>query len=676
MKKYVIRLLFAANTALTLACSAFAGNITLLHTNDVHSHYRPDKSILQLGGIARLKTAVDKLRSISPLSTLLIDAGDWSEGGIYYMAGTGEASLRIMEEIGYDLAVIGNHDWLNGPDVLLDVIRRAHQRFPLLAANVDLRSYSRAVEFSTQIKPYVIREINGVKVAFLGLITYEFAFDKYIEPVRITDPILQAKKLVPIIKKEADVIIAVSHNRIMMNKAILAAVPEISLIIGAHDHAKLTKPITVQRNNGTTGWLVEAGSFGKFLGKVDLSVTLEPLSGKSLVALNKYELIQMDETIQEDSVILNKLELLEQKIESLFGYPLFTDHIGHSDVELGKIGVENRLGNFITDSYRLETSTDIALEHAKFLAEEIYHGTINTADVINTLPHIYDPHTNKTWSLNILTIKGRTLRWLLNTFFSWNPISQRAPLSVSGLRFIYNPFTRKPSSPTNTPTTHSVPFRLIPQLPPNQEDSVIHDITVNGSALNDAQTYKIAVSKGTLDALTFLNDFFNEAVPIRGLVDTGIESWRSVASRIKAFSTLNIQNVPIDGRIRTQRYDLGIIHEDINLTVLKKTNTEIITDVSATVRNYGASTSAVGIKLNLLMNCNGPKLDKTPIYSDLSPYRQLPLLEPNEGVTVIWHNVVMPEMSGFYGVTLSISDAADDVNAINNETTRWFKFPR
>src|SRR5687768_3705153 len=103
-----------------LPISAFSG-VTLLHTNDLHSHFRPGRGALKLGGVARLKTLIDQIREERP-EALLVDAGDWSEGTIYYNLGTGLESLRMMEHLGYDIAVVGNHDWLNGPDTLLNIV--------------------------------------------------------------------------------------------------------------------------------------------------------------------------------------------------------------------------------------------------------------------------------------------------------------------------------------------------------------------------------------------------------------------------------------------------------------------------------------------------------------------------------------------------------------------------
>src|SRR5579885_2216713 len=130
--------------------------LTIVHTNDLHSHFRPERTVLGLGGIARIKTTIDRIRAEAPNNTLVVDGGDWSEGNAYYMLGTGRETLKTMDLLGYDVAVIGNHDWLNGPDRLLDAIEQAHTHMAFVAANADLSSYPQADRFRRLIPPYVI----------------------------------------------------------------------------------------------------------------------------------------------------------------------------------------------------------------------------------------------------------------------------------------------------------------------------------------------------------------------------------------------------------------------------------------------------------------------------------------------------------------------------------------
>ncbi|MBI3555726.1 MAG: metallophosphoesterase, partial [Deltaproteobacteria bacterium] len=160
--------------------------LTILHTNDVHSHYQADKGPMGLGGIGRLATEIRRQRAQAQ-NSLLLDGGDWSEGNIYYNLDAGRTSLEIMNELGYDAAVIGNHDWLSGPDQMLKLFTQVKPTFPILGANLDLAKYPRAAEFSKYVTPYQILNVGGIKVAVVGIVTYELIYDRYFAPVDIKD---------------------------------------------------------------------------------------------------------------------------------------------------------------------------------------------------------------------------------------------------------------------------------------------------------------------------------------------------------------------------------------------------------------------------------------------------------------------------------------------------------
>jgi 5'-nucleotidase len=176
--------------------------LTIFHTNDLHSHFRPNPQPPFLGGVARLKTLVQRLRREHPHS-LLIDGGDWAEGHVYYLADAGAASIQIMEEIGYDAAVVGNHDWMNGPDQLLNALQVANERVKYVSANLDFDDYSRKRELMEKVLPYSIHEVNGIRVGVIGLSTFELIYDQYFQPVKITEPFLRTRRLAARLKKGA-----------------------------------------------------------------------------------------------------------------------------------------------------------------------------------------------------------------------------------------------------------------------------------------------------------------------------------------------------------------------------------------------------------------------------------------------------------------------------------------
>jgi len=452
MGAYSLRLLYRCVVFLFWIMGAVAHSddsipITILHTNDLHSRFRSEKNLPKLGGIARLKTAIDRIRKSVP-NTLLLDGGDWSEGTIYYTENTGAESVRMLDRLGYDAAVVGNHDWLNGPDVLLNSLVSTQPNTTFLSANLDPNAYSRKEEFQKRILPYRIIPVGGAQVAIIGVSTYEKIYDVMFKPVRILDPVTVVNGLASDLKKKglADLVIVISHNAIPLNQKILTRAKDVDLLIGAHDHVKLTHPVVVKHLDGKTQWIVETGRWGEYLGRVDLSVKLKSPGNKS-VQLQKYQLVQIDSRFPEDPDIVASIEELESRIEHHYG-PVFHQQIAESEAEFVREGNAG-IGSLITDAYlKFKPEADFALEGNEFIYDGIHRGAIFTSDVFNSIPNIYNPKTGKTWTLRSFPIHGRKLKWVLYIFYCSGKIINFAGLSASGLEISYRPVFQASSGPT------------------------------------------------------------------------------------------------------------------------------------------------------------------------------------------------------------------------------------
>ena len=99
---------------------AEAENLVILHTNDTHSQIDPDDKD-NLGGIARRKVVVDSVRNAES-NFMLIDAGDAVQGTLYFNLFGGEVEQKAMNALGYDLRILGNHEFDNGIDSLAAVL--------------------------------------------------------------------------------------------------------------------------------------------------------------------------------------------------------------------------------------------------------------------------------------------------------------------------------------------------------------------------------------------------------------------------------------------------------------------------------------------------------------------------------------------------------------------------
>ncbi|WP_223551798.1 bifunctional UDP-sugar hydrolase/5'-nucleotidase [Aestuariivivens sp. NBU2969] len=252
--------------------------ITILHTNDVHSHIDPfgpgEGKDSNMGGVARRAALIDVIRNENP-NTLLLDAGDIFQGTPYFNYYGGELEFKLMSKLKYDAATIGNHDFDNGIDGLYAQL--PHANFEFVCSNYD---FSNTV-MNTHTKPYKIFVKEGIKIGVFGLgIELKGLVDpalfketKYLDPIEITVDMTR------ILKKEenCDLIICLSHlgyNYINNPKKIddlsLAnATSNIDLIIGGHTHTFLPKPTVVKNKNGKNMLVNQVGCYGINLGRID-----------------------------------------------------------------------------------------------------------------------------------------------------------------------------------------------------------------------------------------------------------------------------------------------------------------------------------------------------------------------------------------------------------------------
>ena len=274
----------AATALLSLGSSSMhslddvSKRITILHTNDVHSHIDPfgpeDSRNPNKGGVARRATLVESIRKQNP-HTLLLDAGDIFQGTPYFNYYGGELEFKLMSMLKYDLATIGNHDFDNGVDVLL--AQMPHAKFDFVSANYD---FSNTV-LDTFLKPYKTFTKNDIKIGVFGLgIQLEGLVNKdmYKETI-YHNPIEIAQDMSRILKEEeqCDLVICLSHigyyysdmpDRVCdLNLA--RSTKNIDLIIGGHTHTFLPKPTIEKNSEGKNVLVNQVGAYGLYLGRVD-----------------------------------------------------------------------------------------------------------------------------------------------------------------------------------------------------------------------------------------------------------------------------------------------------------------------------------------------------------------------------------------------------------------------
>ncbi|MEO8235406.1 MAG: metallophosphatase [Flavobacterium sp.] len=275
----------ASATLLTLgglSLSSFTTNslkkITILHTNDVHSHIDPfpatDPRNPNMGGVARRAAIIEQIRR-EESNVLLLDAGDIFQGTPYFNYYGGELEYKLMSMMKYDLVTIGNHDFDNGIDGLL--AQMPHAEFDFVSANYDFKN----TVLNTIVKPYKIFKKNGVKIGIFGLgVELSGLVDKklYKETV-YNDPIEVAQDMSRILKEEqkCDLVICLSHigydykNDPEKASDIMLArkTKNIDIIIGGHTHTFLDKPVVEKNLEGKEVLINQVGCYGINLGRID-----------------------------------------------------------------------------------------------------------------------------------------------------------------------------------------------------------------------------------------------------------------------------------------------------------------------------------------------------------------------------------------------------------------------
>ena len=252
-------------------------HITILHTNDVHSHIdtfpKNHSSFANLGGVARRATLVEAIRKENP-NTLLFDAGDIFQGTPYFNFYGGELEFKLMSKLKYDAATIGNHDFDNGIDGLFAQLPNA--TFELLSANYD---FSNTV-LNGYVRPYKTYLVNGLKIGVYGLgieleglVTKKlFKETQYLDPYEIATDVETRLKT----EERCDLVICLSHlgyhykNEEKPDDLKLASKTKYTdLIIGGHTHTFLDKPTVTKNANGNNILVNQVGCFGINLGRID-----------------------------------------------------------------------------------------------------------------------------------------------------------------------------------------------------------------------------------------------------------------------------------------------------------------------------------------------------------------------------------------------------------------------
>ncbi|WP_299762613.1 bifunctional UDP-sugar hydrolase/5'-nucleotidase [uncultured Pontibacter sp.] len=379
------------------AASEIAGkeqkSIIILHTNDMHGSYMPfltttDNATAQtgdagrdtliifdktakIGGYAYLATAVNKVRNEKGADkVLLVDGGDTFSDDQLGNLTKGEALIRLMNAVNYDLMALGNHDFDYGLQRTSELEQLA--TFPMRAANITDDNTQQTV-FG---EPYIIKEKNGVKVAILALGYRNTPKTGNPDNVKgLTFKVGQevAQTYVPELRKKADVVVVLSHEGTAVDYKMAREVAGIDLIIGAHSHDILEPRKKIGRT-----YVVQAMSDAAVLGETELVVR-----DQKLIDVKTHHHWLWNEQVQPDAAMQALID--EQRKPHL---EKLQEYVVESKAVIGRqykseSPFDKLVGNLLIESF----SGDIAIMPGVGYGISLKSGPATSEEIYKLLPH-------------------------------------------------------------------------------------------------------------------------------------------------------------------------------------------------------------------------------------------------------------------------------------------------
>lgn len=453
--------------------------LTIVHTNDMHSHlqgfspeldYQPlavnvDKTF---GGWSRIATLIKNTKKEKTNPVLVLDSGDYTIGSLFHMMAREEAfELRLLGAMGYDAIGLGEHEFHLKPDGLAQNLISAKSRGkipeivfagPVFNKKSELDETLETAFSEIPVKDYTILERGGIKIGIFGVMGAKSAREAHsARPVAFRDPVEVAGQMVQILRlqEKADVVICLSRGGLNIDpeksedEILARKVKGIDVIISGHTHHLLEKPLIV----GET-IIVQAGAYGRNVGIMDIAFS----NGK--ISLKNYQPVPVNSSILGDKEIQKNIDDFKGKIDKRlladFGFS-YDQPLAHTNWDLEITDQESPMGNLVADSIRWyinkvdsrrgypPSRVSFALELNGLIKDHIIAGKtgmITVGDLFRTVP------------LGIGMEKEATPGYPLVSFYLYAYEIKRALeiitsvypckgydhfLHISGVRFTYNP---------------------------------------------------------------------------------------------------------------------------------------------------------------------------------------------------------------------------------------------
>lgn len=501
LRLLVLALVAVAAAALAGAAGAqdqrIATRLTFLHFNDAYQ-ISPRRG---LGGMGPMATLVQRERARAPQSVLTF-GGDLISPSLLSGITKGAHMIEFANALRLQMAVLGNHEFDFGPDVLAQ--RIGESKFPWLGANV-LGTDGKVFPGVSGTK---ILQMGPVKVGFFGLVTPEARL--YIRggtPVNFAPFLPAARTTVEQLKQEgAQLIVALTHMNLYEDQQLVREVRGVHLVLGGHEHI----PITVYERGVL---ILKAGSDAEFLGVADLDVVIE--RGET-TAIPSWRLVA-NYGVVADPTVQALVRKYEQQLDREMGQP-----IGTTETPMDSHAATVRLreaafGNLVADAIRAATGADVAMLNGGGLRGNKDYpagSTISARDVFSEMPFGN--------TVLVLEAKGSDIKAMLEHGLSRAGQEFGGFPQVSGLKIAFDP-----------------------AKPVGQR---IESVLVGEWALDPNRTYRLAVN----DFLAAGGDGYSMLQNLKRIIDTNAGPLMAgvVIDYIKQKSTIAPR---VEGRITAKQ---------------------------------------------------------------------------------------------------------------------------
>jgi 5'-nucleotidase / UDP-sugar diphosphatase len=586
MKRLLLLFIIISAFAAESPLAAEALKLTIIHTNDMHSHlegmapnidYTPKSTgdDSTHGGWARISTLIHEIKNKRKNPVLTLDAGDFMMGTLYHTISR-EFALEavLMKKMGYDFLTLGNHEFDLRPRGLAQILSAGKKRggIPQIISSNLIFSSEESGDDSLEkhfkdgtIKPYEIISRSGVKIGIFGLVGKHAAeVAPFASPVKFDDPIKTARRMVKTLRKEgADIVICLSHSGLYRSggtsedETLAEKVKGIDVIISGHSHTLVGKPVV---KNGTI--IVQSWEYGKRVGLLDITY------GKGKVSLSAYRSVVIDDSIKGDPYINAVVDMYKGAVNMKvlkFYQTGYSSKIAHTGFDIKDAERESSLGNLFSDallwyanSFLLKKDDPDSRVRASFVSGGVIRdgllagktGYITTGDLFRTIPLGIGIDGSPGYPLVAVYLTAADIKKALEVSTSVYPIKGSDYfLQVSGLKYRYNP--------------HRVIFDRVTEILIGNEKEGYKPLDYSRS---NKKLYRVTVDYYNASFLKFVGGFtygildivprYSNGKPVENIKDVRIDAdsdregiqevkeWIAVLKYVMNFDDINSDGLP------------------------------------------------------------------------------------------------------------------------------------